>query len=267
MYLILGRRKILVGFLVLFFFIGLCAFLFQVGSAAKTSVTDWGLSFKQEGSPPVGNATPEYLAEFGAYFLGNTEEKKIYLTFDAGYERGYTETILDVLKKHQITAAFFVTGSYQEDYPDLVRRMVAEGHVVGNHTYSHPNMSEISDESAFLQELQKNEAIFQEITGQEMQKFYRPPQGKFSEDNLSMARKLGYKTIFWSLAHVDWYADDQPTHEEALQKLNSRIHNGAIVLLHNTSKTNCEILDELLTGWEKEGYVFASLTELGEIES
>ena len=142
--------------------------------------------------------------------------------------------------------------------------MVEEGHVVGNHTYHHPDMSSISDMASFQKEIEDVESLFSEITGQELTKYYRPPQGKYSTDNLAMAKELGYHTFFWSLAYVDWNVDDQPTKEEAFDKLLGRIHPGAIVLLHSTSKTNGEILDELLTKWEEMGYTFKPLSELYE---
>jgi len=231
-------------------------------TASTSADGNWGLSFQEEGAPPVGNATADYLAKYNAYYMEETDEKVIYLTFDAGYENGYTEKILDVLKKHEVTAAFFVVGNYLETSPDIVKRMVAEGHVVGNHTYSHPDMSEIASEEAFEAEITKLEDKFEEVTGEKLKKFYRPPQGKYSESNLKMADALGYKTVFWSLAYVDWYESDQPTEEEAFEKLIPRIHPGAIVLLHSTSKTNSQILDELLTKWEEMGYEFKSLEEL-----
>ncbi|MCI9052617.1 MAG: delta-lactam-biosynthetic de-N-acetylase [Lachnospiraceae bacterium] len=223
---------------------------------------NWGLSFQQEGEPPVANATADYLKQYNAYYAQDTEEKVIYLTFDAGYENGNTAAILDALKKHNAPATFFLVGNYIETSPDLVKRMVAEGHTVGNHTYHHPDMSKISTKEAFEKELGDLEKLFEETVGQSMVKFYRPPQGKYSESNLKMANEMGYKTFFWSLAYVDWYEDKQPTKEEAFKKLLGRIHPGAIVLLHSTSKTNGEILDELLTKWEEMGYQFKSLTEL-----
>ena len=140
--------------------------------------------------------------------------------------------------------------------------MITEGHIVGNHTMTHPDMSQISSIDSFSKELQELSDLYKETTGQEMKKFYRPPQGKFSESNLAMAQKLGYRTIFWSLAYVDWYTDDQPTDEQAFSKLVPRIHPGAVVLLHSTSATNARILDELLAKWEALGYRFASLEEL-----
>jgi len=226
------------------------------------SADNWGLSFPNEGQPPVGNAAAEDLAQYGAFFLGDTTQKVIYLTFDCGYENGYTEKILDALKKHSAPAAFFVVGNMVETAPDIIRRMAEEGHIVGNHTFHHPDMSAISEQAAFQKELDSLAALYKETTGREMPRFYRPPQGKYSQENLKQAQALGYKTVFWSLAYVDWYVDNQPTAEQAYAKLLPRIHDGAIVLLHSTSKTNADILDDLLTKWEDMGYRFASLEEL-----
>ena len=222
----------------------------------------WGLHFQEEGQAPSGNTSPTVLAGYDAAYLGDTKEPVIWLTFDAGYENGCTGQILDVLKAHEVPAAFFLVGNYLEMEPDLVRRMVNEGHTVGNHTWSHPDMSRIADQAAFAEELEKVEAKYQEITGQELPKFYRPPQGNYSEDNLRLAQEQGYKTVFWSLAYADWDNNKQPSAEEAFSKLIPRIHNGAVVLLHSTSKTNAAILDELLTRWKDMGYRFAPIEEL-----
>ena len=222
----------------------------------------WGLSFRTEGAPPVGPAGTEQLKKYDAAYIGDTSKKVIYLTFDAGYENGCTAQILDVLKKHQVPAAFFLVGNYIQQNADLVRRMVAEGHTVGNHTMHHYDMSKISDKATFTKELSDLEALFKETTGENMPKYYRPPQGIYSEENLEMAQELGYKTVFWSLAYVDWNNDSQPTAEQAFSKLIPRIHNGAVVLLHSTSTTNAQILDELLTKWEEAGYTFQPLDAL-----
>ena len=222
----------------------------------------WGLSFRTQGQPPTGPANAAALRQYDAAYLGDTGEKVLYLTFDAGYENGCTAQILDILQKHEVRAAFFLVGNYLQKNADLVRRMVAEGHTVGNHTMHHPDMSKISDLEAFSKELLDLESIFKEITGQTMPKYYRPPQGTYSEENLKMAQKLGYKTVFWSLAYVDWNNDSQPTAAYAFGKLLPRTHNGAVVLLHSTSQTNAQILDELLTRWKQMGYRFATLEEL-----
>ena len=231
-------------------------------AAIPASTDNWGLSFPEEGAAPVGNATQEFLSQYNAWYLGDTSRKVIYLTFDCGYENGYTAPILDALKKHNAPAAFFIVGTMLDTAPDIVRRMAAEGHIVGNHTLHHPDMSAISDQTAFQKELDGLSALYEETVGSPMSMYYRPPQGKYSEENLKMAHALGYKTILWSLAYVDWYVDDQPTAEAAYAKLLPRIHDGAIVLLHSTSATNAAILDDLLTKWEEMGYTFASLEEL-----
>lgn len=262
------RNVLTVIFLLAMFFLGR-AIAFAVNAATPTTATvaqaeNWGLGFGEEGTTPTGNVSSKELKEYDAYYVEDTDEKVIYLTFDAGFENGNTEPILDALKKHDAKATFFIVGHYLETAPDLIKRMVEEGHTVGNHTYNHPDMSKISDQTAFTKEIQDVEDLYEEITGEKMKKYYRPPQGKYSTTNLEMAKELGYHTFFWSLAYVDWYQDDQPTHEEAYNKLLKRIHPGAIVLLHSTSQTNGEIMDELLTKWEEMGYTFGTLDELVE---
>lgn len=258
------RKKLLVILSV--FAVVLCSITVKTLSKEFDSVavssTNWGLSFQSQGCAPIGNATSEDLAKYDAYYVGDYDKPVIYLTFDAGYESGETPKILDTLKKHNVPACFFIVSNYIETAPELVKRMVDEGHIVGNHTATHPDMSKISDFSSFEKELKCVEEQFKALTGKDLPKFYRPPQGKYNEENLKHAQSLGYKTIFWSLAYVDWYADNQPTHDEAFNKLIPRIHNGAILLLHSTSKTNAEILDELLTKYKQMGYRFASLEEL-----
>jgi len=262
------NRKIIMYFFMftmLYFLGALAALIVNARNNEKikqTSADNWGLGFSQEGQPPTGTATADELKKYDAYYLGDTSKKVIYLTFDAGYENGYTAAILDALKKHDVKATFFLVGNYIEKNPDMVKRMVEEGHIVANHTYTHPDMSAISSMEGFRKELEKLEEAYREVTGKEMTKFYRPPQGKFSRKNLEMAKELGYKTFFWSLAYVDWFNDRQPTKEEAFKKLLGRIHPGAIVLLHSTSKTNAQILDELICKWKEMGYSFGSLEEL-----
>lgn len=224
----------------------------------------WGLGFGADGSEtqPSGSLSKEELAEYDAWYLGDDGEKVLYLTFDCGYENGNTEKILDALKKHNVKATFFVVGHFLESAPELVKRMKEEGHMVGNHTWHHPDMDTIAEEAKFREELDLVAEKYREITGEELDRYYRPPQGKYHLNNLEMAKKAGYKTIFWSLAYVDWNVDAQPSKEEAFSKLTGRVHPGAVVLLHNTSKTNGEILDELLTKWEEMGYRFGTLEDL-----
>lgn len=235
----------------------------QPSSASLSAQSEnWGLGFQEEGTRPSGNASIEELKQYNAWYAQDTDEKIIYLTFDAGYENGNMPAILDALHKHQVHATFFVVGTLIREKPELIREISDAGHTVGNHTMTHPDMSGISTKEAFQKQLEDVEALYKDATGNEMTKFYRPPQGIYSTTNLTMAKELGYSTFFWSLAYVDWIQDQQPSREEAFQKLLARIHPGAIVLLHNTSSTNGLILDDLLTKWEEMGYRFCSLKEL-----
>ena len=230
------------------------------GQAVQTG--SWGLSFPDGGSIPGAPESADALAELDAVYLDTSGEKVVYLTFDAGYENGHTAAILDTLKEHGVSAAFFLVGDYLERNPDLVRRMAAEGHIVANHTMNHPDMAAVTDQSAFARELTEMEELYKEITGQELPKYYRPPQGLYSRENLLWAQEMGYRTVFWSLAYADWNNDAQPDPDAAMEKLTSRLHPGAIVLLHATSKTNAEILGQLITRWQGLGYRFATLDEL-----
>ncbi len=266
------KKKTIVGILSLVLVMAAVMLIVSGMGSHETAVTagaevNWGLSFSGENGIPTGNASVDTLNSYHAMYLGDTGKKVIHLTFDAGYENGYTASILDTLRKHNVSATFFLVGNFMETSPDLVKRMVSEGHTVGNHTMTHPDMSAIRTKEAFEKELNDLSALYTEITGEEMTKLYRPPQGKYSEDNLRMAQELGYTTVFWSLAYVDWYNDKQPTKEEAFNKLIPRIHNGAIVLLHSTSQTNAEILDELLTKWEEMGYTIEPLPGVAQTDA
>lgn len=266
MYLILKKRTVIISMTVLL--LALCipaavgAFRSEEAVTTVAENTNWGLGFKDNNKPPTGNASASELLKYNAYYIGDTSKNTIYLTFDAGFENGNTGKILDALKKHNVKATFFLVGNYIETSSELVKRMVDEGHTVGNHTYTHPDMSKISNEDSFKKELESLEQLYKKTTGKELLKIYRPPQGKYCVSNLDIANKLGYKTVFWSLAYVDWYENNQPTKEEAFDKLLKRIHPGAVVLLHSTSKTNADILDELLTKWESMGYSFGEIKDL-----
>lgn len=233
----------------------------QAQTVEAFTCSDWGLSFGITGAAPQGNVSAEILKQYNAYYIGDNQTKTIYLTFDAGYENGYTAQILDTLKEHDVPAAFFLVSHYMKTAPELVKRMSDEGHIVANHTASHPDMSKIKSAEALLGELTPVEDLYREITGQEMKKIYRPPQGKFSETNLKHAKELGYITFFWSLAYADWDNTKQPSPEASIQKLDSRIHNGAVILLHSTSATNANILGTLIEHWKEMGYTFGTLDD------
>ena len=256
------KHILIVAFLGLFLAVTLAVALPGRSDETVLPVGAWGLSFPQEGQTPVGNADAAQLAVYDAVYVGDPQAPVIYLTFDAGYENGYTEQILDVLAKHDAPAAFFVVGTYIEQNPALVRRMAEEGHTVGNHTWHHYDMAQIADEAVFAEELDSVARAYEDAVGEPMPRYYRPPRGVYSEENLRMAQALGYRTVFWSLAYRDWLRDEQPTQEQAFAKLLPRIHNGAILLLHSTSATNAEILDELLLRYEALGFRFGTLDEL-----
>ena len=240
----------------------LCCLLILAMCHTTAFADSWGLHFPKDGERPNGNATAEYLAQFDSYFIGGADEKVLYLTFDAGYENDLTAGILDTLKKHEVPAAFFLVGTYIRDHPELIKRMVEEGHIVANHTMTHPDMSKLGDKASFEKELNQVEEHYKTVTGQDIPKFYRPPKGIYNETNLKLAQELGYKTIFWSAAYKDWEDNNQPSREEAFSKLIPRTHPGGVILLHNTSKTNAVILDELLTKYKDMGYRLESLHHL-----
>jgi len=229
------------------------------------SAEGWYVSKENENGHPKLPAEWGYINELGGYYVdlkAESNDKVIYLTFDAGYENGNIERILDVLKKHEAKGAFFVLKNLIKQNTDLVLRMTTEGHTVCNHTSKHKDMSKICNIESFKAELCELENIYKEYTGLELSKFYRPPEGKFSKQNLEFAKALGYKTVFWSFAYADWDNNKQPDREYALNKLKSNTHNGMVVLLHPTSSTNADIMDEILTYWENEGYRFGTLDEL-----
>ena len=229
--------------------------------AGAASVIRWGLRYDKPEEVPVGNATSEYLQTFNAYYHGTTGEKVLYLTFDAGYENGYTAKLLDTLKENNVPAAFFLVGTYLKNNPELIKRMVDEGHIIGNHSMKHADMTK-KNATAFISELRQFEEIYRSIIGTEMPKYYRPPEGVFNECNLKAANEAGYKTVLWSATYVDWDTKKQPTKAYAFEKLLPRLHPGAIILLHSTSATNAEILGELIAKCREMGYEFKGLGEL-----
>lgn len=231
----------------------------------STKEYNWYFKHIKNGTPPgPPPETSSLIRKHDAYFLGDTSKKVIYLTFDEGYENGYTIPILDTLKKHNVKAAFFVVKPYIKTNPDIIKRMVEEGHLVCNHSARHPSMAAIKDQDKFNKELFDVEEAFEEATGKKMPKYFRPPMGKYSELSLYYTRELGYKTIFWSFAYNDWEVNKQPSPEAARKKILDRTHNGAIVLLHAVSKTNAEVLDSVITEWKNQGYEIRSLDSLGQ---
>lgn len=232
---------------------------------ADTTPKNWSVCREKDHKQPSLSTDFRFITDNGGYYIDNnvTEDKKvIYLTFDAGYENGNVEKILDTLKAHNAPGAFFVLENLIKRDTELVKRMSDEGHLVCNHTARHKDMTKITDINAFKEELDKLNEVYKEYTGREMAKYYRPPEGRFSEQNLAFANELGYKTIFWSCAYADWDNNKQPDKQKSIQKLLDNTHNGMVLLLHPTSATNAAILDTLLCEWEKQGYTFGTLDEL-----
>lgn len=220
--------------------------------------------FKPAKNNQPATTEPEYLALLNKYdgiFIGDTSKKEIYLTFDNGYEAGYTPSILDTLKKEQVPATFFITGHYIRSKPDLVRRMVREGHIVGNHSWGHPDLTRISD-AKYEQELQKLKAAYTQLTGKKMMTYLRPPRGTFNERSMKLAKQEGYVSVFWSAAYKDWVRDEQHGADYAYAQVMRRIHPGAVVLLHTVSRDNAEALPKIIHDLKQQGYHFKSLDDL-----
>lgn len=220
----------------------------------------WGIKRNDNHTQPdLGTENKNLIEKYNGIAMGNNDDKNIYLTFDLGYEAGYTAKILDDLKEKNVKATFFITAHYLNTANDLVKRMIDEGHIVGNHTVNHKSMPEISDDEIKKELMDLNQAVYEKF-GYEM-KYMRPPKGEYSERTLSLTENLGFKTVMWSFAYVDWIDDKQPAKDEAMKKIISNLHNGEIMLLHATSKTNSEIMADMVDEIRKEGFEIKSLDE------
>ena len=247
----------------------LCAVTFAMNVIAIAEGADnlsskeisWYFVPKKDHARPPFPEEASFFSKYSSYYLG-PDEKVVYLTFDAGYENGNVEKIVNILDKNDVRGAFFVLKNFVECNKDLVQRMTENGHIICNHTLKHKNMAKCSSEEEFVNELKAMEDLYTEVTGAKLSKFYRPPEGRFNEQNLFWAEKMGYKTVFWSVAYADWDNNAQPDPKASLQKLIDRTHNGAIVLLHPTSSTNAAILDDYIKELKLMGYRFGELTEL-----
>ena len=252
------------------FFVATILFLNCCALGTLAEAQGWYTVRNKEHKQPKLDAAQEIIEKYGGYYVDkrysdNDEEKVIYLTFDAGYENGNIEKILDTLKDEDVKAAFFILENLINRNEELVKRMANEGHTVCNHTASHKDMTKVETIEEFQEELSALERVYFEKTGAEMAKFYRPPEGRYDEKSLRFADELGYKTIFWSLAYADWDNNKQPRAEKAMKTLLDNIHNGAIILLHPTSATNAEILPKLISTLKAEGYSFRTLDKLGDV--
>ena len=187
------------------------------------------------------------------------EKPYIYLTFDEGYEAGYTEKFLEILKKNEVKATFFITAHYVNTQPDLVKKMLDDGHIVGNHTVNHKSMPDLSNEQIKEEVMNLHKSVYEKF-GYEM-KYIRPPKGEYSERTIEYTNTLGYKTVMWSFAYEDWDEKKQPDENASQEKIIKNLHNGEIMLLHGNSKTNTNILDSVIKDAKNMGYEFKSLEE------
>ena len=221
---------------------------------------EWGVKRnKEHNQPDVGEDRRKILEENNGICLGNKDEKIIYLTFDEGYEAGFTSKILEILKENEVKATFFITAHYLNTNEELVKQMIEENHIVANHTVNHKSMPNLTEEEIKSEVMDLHTAIYQKF-GYEM-KYIRPPKGEFSERSLKYTTNLGYKTVMWSFAYEDWDENNQPNEEKAKEKILENLHNGEIMLLHGNSKTNTNILDEVIKKSKEMGYSFKSLDE------
>ena len=216
-----------------------------------------GVRFNDKNQPEASVIFQNKYEKYDSYFIAPTDDKVLYLTFDEGYENGLTSSILDTLKEKGVSATFFVTGDYVKRNPELVQRMIDEGHAVGNHTWSHPYCGQIPLEKV-AEDVQKLQTYVQDNFHYTM-KYFRCPYGNFNEQSLAVLQSLGLKTMFWSFAYSDWDTSKQPNPTEALEKITARTHPGAIYLLHAVSQTNADILGDAIDYWKAEGYTLSLL--------
>ncbi len=233
----------------------------SVGGELSNKLLRWGISRRSENKAPAADpGAPELLRKYGGMWLGDTEKNVIYLTFDEGYENGYTPLILDTLAANDVKAAFFITGPYLKEHQDLVRRMVEEGHIVGNHTIHHPSLPEL-DDMHLEEEVLGLDRAFREKFGESM-RFLRPPKGEYSERTLALTQRLGYCNLFWSFAYDDWYRDRSRGAQYAYDIVMRNLHGGAVLLLHAVSKDNAQALDSIIKGAREKGYSIGDPQEL-----
>ena len=230
------------------------------GTVLSNQKIEWGIKRgDNHNQPDLGKKNKELIEKYNGLAMGNNEDKYVYLTFDLGYEAGYTENILNTLKENNVPAAFFITAHYVNTASDLVKRMIDEGHIVGNHTVNHKSMPNLDEETTKRELMDLHTAVYEKF-GYEM-KYMRPPKGEYSERCLYYTTNLGYVPVMWSFAYADWDEKDQPAKNDAISKIVNNAHNGEIMLLHATSKTNMEVLDTVIKQMRKMGYEFKSLDE------
>ncbi len=259
------QTMLIVGAVLVIFSVCLIQLNFQEVLETNASIQDskvigWGIKRANNNmQPDVGKTNRQLLEENNGICLGKDTEKAIYLTFDEGYEAGYTEKILNTLKENEVKATFFITSHYLNTTSNLVERMINEGHTVGNHTVNHKSMPSISNEEIEKEIMKLHQAVMEKFNYE--MKYMRPPKGEFNERTLKKTSELGYKTVMWSFAYFDWDEKKQPSLEESKKMITNNFHCGEIMLLHPNSKTNSEVLDTIIKEAKEQGYEFKLLDE------
>lgn len=256
------KVQFIIAILVIFI---ICLVVNSLGKTVETvsdgKVSGWGLKRNGSGKlPDIDPGSGEILKRYGAIYLGDPNSKKIYLTFDEGYENGYTGQILDVLRDNKVKAIFFITGPYLDKESELVRRMVEEGHEVGNHTVNHPSLP-LCSEAKMESEVIDLEREFKDKFNRNM-RFLRPPKGEYSENELAVTKRLKYINVFWSFAYADWDPKKQKGADYAFNMVTGNLHGGAVLLLHAVSKDNADALDRIIKKAREMGYTFGTPDEL-----
>ena len=260
------KKKIIIKLIAVLIFAISMTFLNETGTiqtsteSLSNKLIGWGIKRNDNHEQPdVGKTNKELIDKYKGICLGNNEKKYIYLTFDNGYEAGYTSKILEVLKQNDVKATFFITAHYLNTQEDLVKQMIDEGHIVGNHTVNHKSMPSLDDEAIKKEVMDLHQAIYSKFEYE--MKYIRPPKGEYSERTLSVTNSLGYKTVMWSFAYEDWDEKNQPDEQKSKEKILKNLHNGEIMLLHATSKTNTNILDSLIKDIKAQGYEIRSIDD------
>ena len=266
----MNKKSIFIYCSVIILIFSFCVFMTEndceeaVETNAQTTLSNkkigWGIKREKDNKQPdLGKVNAELINKYEGYCMGNSEKKYIYITFDEGYEAGYKEKILDTLKENNVKATFFITSHYLNTASELVERMINEGHIIGNHTCSHPSLPSKTNEEIENELMKLHRAIFEKFNYD--MKYMRPPKGEFNERTLKKTQELGYKTVMWSFAYFDWDEKKQPSIEESKKIIINNFHCGEIMLLHPNSKTNSEVLDSIIKEAQKEGYEFKTLEE------
>ena len=255
-------QKIIIPLIIIFAITSL-----QIYGAEYNRATAWYFKKTTDHTQPKLDPTLSFIEKYNCAYVDknhneSSEDKVLYITFDAGYENGNVAKILDTMKAENVQGSFFILENLIKRNPEIVERMYSDGHCICNHTAKHKDMSRITEKETFRSEIEKLEVIYRDATGRELAKIYRPPEGRFSELNLLHATELGYKTVFWSFAYADWDNKNQMSEEEAIKRILDGTHNGAIILLHPTSETNAKIMSRLIGEWKREGYSFETLDNL-----